>query len=155
MINKVILVGNVGADPEVRYINADLPTARIRLATTETYTDSKTGQRVDKTEWHSITVWRGLAKTVEQYVKKGMQLYVEGKITTRSYEKDGATHYTTEIVANEIKFLGRKSDNQSNGSSAQAAPTQAPPAAAPQANSAPAPEPFPAPEDAPADDLPF
>jgi single-strand DNA-binding protein len=149
MINKVILVGNVGADPEVRYISDGVVTARIRLATTEVYTD-KSGQRVDKTEWHSINVWNQLAKTVEQYVKKGMQLYVEGKLTTRSYEKNGETRYVTDIVANEIKFLGRKSDN-SNGGSQQtqyAQPVAKPAAATPAA---------PAFEEAPipADDLPF
>lgn len=117
MINKVILVGNVGADPEVRYISEGVATARIRLATSETYTDKK-GERVTKTEWHSITVWNNLAKTVEQYVKKGMQLYIEGKITTRSYEKDGETKYVTEILGNELKFLGAK---RTEGSSEQAA----------------------------------
>lgn len=147
MINKVILVGNVGNDPEVRYISEDLPTARLSLATSETYTD-KTGQRVTKTEWHSITVWRGLAKTVEQYVKKGMQLYVEGKLTTRSYEKDGVTRYVTEIVANEIKFLGKK-----EGSSETTYTAPAQPVAAPVSSSAPAAPAFEAPM--PADDLPF
>ncbi|MCL2327856.1 MAG: single-stranded DNA-binding protein [Bacteroidetes bacterium] len=146
MINKVILVGNVGNDPEVRYISEDLPTARLSLATSEVYTD-KTGQRVTKTEWHSITVWRGLAKTVEQYVKKGMQLYVEGKLSYRTYEKDGVTKYATDIVANEIKFLGkREGGSESTYTPAQPAAAAVAPASAPVAPDFDAP---------PADDLPF
>lgn len=112
MINKVILVGNVGADPEVRYISEGVPTGKIRLATSETYTDKK-GEKVTKTEWHTVTVWNSLAKITETYVKKGMLLYIEGKISTRSYEKDGETKYFTEIVANEMKFLGRKAEGGS------------------------------------------
>lgn len=110
MINKVILVGNAGADPEVRYISDTLTTARIRLATTETYLD-KNKERVSRTEWHTVTVWNHLAKFAESYIKKGAQLYVEGKLTTRSYEKDGETKYFTEIVANEVRLLGRKADS--------------------------------------------
>lgn len=150
MINKVILVGNVGADPEVRYISEGLPTARFNLATSETYID-KDGQRVTKTEWHSVTAWRGLAKNVEQYVKKGSQLYVEGKLTTRSYEKDGITRYVTEIVANELKFLGKREGGSESTYTAPVPPAAAAPASAPAA--APVFEEAPMP--APADDLPF
>lgn len=152
MINKVILVGNVGADPEVRYISEGVVTARIRLATTEVYTD-KSGQRVDKTEWHTISVWNALAKNVEQYVKKGMQLYVEGRLRTSSYEKNGETRYSTEIVANEIKFLGRKGDNQSTGNTQQPQqPQQSQQPVQPVAAQNPAPaETF----EPAADDLPF
>jgi single-strand DNA-binding protein len=110
MINKVILLGNVGADPEVRHINEELQVARFTLATSDSY--KKDGERITQTEWHNIVAWRGLSKVVEQYVKKGTQLYIEGKITTRSYEKDGQTKYFTEIVANELKMIGRKSDSQ-------------------------------------------
>lgn len=111
-INKVILVGNVGKDPEVQYINADLPVAKFSLATSESYKD-KNGKKVTNTEWHNIVMWRGLAKIAEQYVKKGDQLYIEGKITNRSYEKDGQTRYFTEIVASNMQMLGggRQSDN--------------------------------------------
>jgi len=150
MINKVILIGNVGNDPEVRYISDDLPTARISLATSEVYTDSKSGQRVTKTEWHSITAWRGLAKTVEQYVKKGMQLYVEGKLSYRTYEKDGVTKYATDIVANEIKFLGKR---EGGSETTYAAPAQSAPAAFAPASTPAAPD-IEAPM-AQADDLPF
>ena len=111
-VNKVILVGNVGKDPEVQYVKEDVPVARFTLATSETYKD-RNGEKQTNTEWHNITVWRGLAKVVEQYVKKGSQLYIEGKITNRQYEKDGVTKYFTEIVANNMQMLGSK-DGSSN-----------------------------------------
>ncbi|RLD76983.1 MAG: single-stranded DNA-binding protein [Bacteroidetes bacterium] len=106
-VNKVILVGNVGKDPEVQYIKEDVPVARFTLATSETYKD-RNGEKVTNTEWHNIVVWRGLAKVVENYVKKGSQLYIEGKISNRQYEKDGVTKYFTEIVANSLQMLGSK-----------------------------------------------
>lgn len=109
-INKVILVGNVGKDPIVQYIKEDIPVARFTLATSETRRD-KNGEKSTTTEWHNIVAWRGLAKIVEQYIKKGSQLYVEGKLTNRSYEKDGATKYITEIVVNNIQMLGRAQDS--------------------------------------------
>ncbi len=109
-INKVILVGNVGKDPVVQYVREDVPVARFTLATNETYKD-RDGNKKTTTEWHNITVWRGLAKVVEQYVKKGNQLYIEGKLTTRSYEKDGQTRYFTEVVANNMEMLDRASDS--------------------------------------------
>jgi single-strand DNA-binding protein len=115
-VNKVILVGNVGKDPVVQYLKEDVPVARFTLATSETYRDKK-GEKVTNTEWHNIVVWRNTAKVVEQYVKKGTQLYVEGKITNRSYEKDGVTKYMTEIVANTIQFLGKAESGSSSGSS--------------------------------------
>lgn len=109
-INKVILVGHVGKDPEVQYVKEDVPVARFTLATSENYRN-KNGEKVTNTEWHNLVVWRGLAKVAEQYVKKGTQLYVEGKLTTRSYEKDGATKYFTEIVVNNFEMLGRTSES--------------------------------------------
>ena len=105
-INKVILVGNVGKDPEIQYIKEDVPVAKFTLATSETFRN-KNGEKVTNTEWHNIVVWRGLAKVVEQYVKKGSQLYLEGKISTRSYEKDGVTKYFTEIIFNNLEMLGK------------------------------------------------
>jgi single-strand DNA-binding protein len=113
-VNKVILVGHVGKDPVVQYVKEDVPVARFTLATTETYRD-KNGEKVSNTEWHNIVAWRSTAKIVEQYIKKGTQLYIDGKITTRSYDKDGVTKYITEIVANSIQMLGRAQD--SGGSS--------------------------------------
>ncbi len=113
-INKVILVGHVGKDPEVQYIKEDVPVAKFTLATSETYRD-KNGQKVTNTEWHNIVAWRNTAKVVEQYIKKGSQLYIEGKITNRSYDKDGVTKYITEIVANTIQMLGKPGDSGSAG----------------------------------------
>jgi len=102
-VNKVILVGNVGNDPEVQYVQTDVPVAKFSLATNESY--KKDGERITNTEWHNIVVWRGLAKVVEQYVRKGTKLYIEGKISTRSYEKDGVTKYFTEIICRDLKML--------------------------------------------------
>jgi len=127
-VNKVILIGNVGKDPEVNYIKEDLPVAKFTLATSETYT--KDGQKVTNTEWHNIVVWRGLAKVVENYVKKGSKLYIEGKITNRQYEKDGQTKYFTEIVARELTMLDSKNSSPDSNTpspaaaAAPAAPTQ-------------------------------
>lgn len=111
-LNKVMLIGNVGADPEVRYLdNSQTKTARIRLATTERYTD-RNGESRENTEWHSITVWRRNADTVEKFVRKGTQLYVEGRLQTREWtDQSGAKRFTTEIVADNIQLLGKKSDN--------------------------------------------
>ncbi len=114
-VNKVILVGNVGKDPEVNYIREDVPVAKFPLATSETYT--KDGEKITQTEWHNIVLWRGLAKVVEKYVKKGSLLYIEGKISTRSYEKDGETKYITEIVADNMRMLGKRQDDYNQGSS--------------------------------------
>ncbi len=127
-INKVILVGNVGKDPEIQYIREDVPVARFTLATSESYKD-KDGNRQTKTEWHNIAIWRGLAKVVESYVKKGDMLYLEGKITNRTYEKDGQTRYFTEIVANNMEMLGSRNRGDSAGmpqAQAQTAQSQAP-----------------------------
>ena len=127
-VNKVILIGNVGKDPEVNYIKEDLPVAKFTMATSESYT--KDGQKVTNTEWHNIVVWRGLAKVVEQYVKKGSKLYIEGKITNRQYEKDGQTKYFTEIVANQMQMLDSRNtsgDSSNNNTTAQASAPTPPP----------------------------
>lgn len=108
MINKVILVGNVGADPEIKSIESGVKMARIRLATTERVYNKEKNETRDITEWHSITLWRGLADVVDRYVRKGTQLYIEGKLRTREYEKNGVKCYATEIVGEELKMLGRK-----------------------------------------------
>ena len=105
-VNKVILVGNVGRDPEVRHLDKDVAVANFPLATSESYT-AKNGEKVTTTEWHNIVIWRGLAKVVEQYVKKGDRLYLEGRIRTRSWDdKDGNKRYTTEIYADNMEMLG-------------------------------------------------
>jgi single-strand DNA-binding protein len=106
-VNKVILVGNVGRDPEVRHLDKGVAVARFSLATTENYT-SKTGEKVSNTEWHNIVAWRQLAELSEKYIKKGSQLYIEGRLRTRDYEKDGVKHYATEINADSIQLLGRR-----------------------------------------------
>ena len=109
MINKVILLGNVGADPEVRALDGGKKVARIRVATTERYTDQQ-GNKQEQTEWHSITLWGGLADVVDKYLHKGSQVYIEGKIRTREYEAKGEKRYATEIMANDMKLLGRPKD---------------------------------------------
>jgi single-strand DNA-binding protein len=107
-VNKVILIGNLGKDPEIRYINENTPVANFSLATTESYKD-KNGQRQDITEWHNIVAWRSLAEISEKFLKKGKQIYVEGRIRTRSWDdKDGNKRYTTEIVAETIQMLGKR-----------------------------------------------
>jgi single-strand DNA-binding protein len=116
-INKVILVGNVGKDPEIRHLDSGVAVANLPLATSESYT-AKNGDKVTSTEWHNIVLWRGLAEVAEKYVTKGRQLYIEGKIKTRSYDdKDGNKRYITEIVADVMQMLGTRSDNQNNSRS--------------------------------------
>ncbi|MDR1729257.1 MAG: single-stranded DNA-binding protein [Prevotellaceae bacterium] len=109
-VNKVILVGNVGKDPEVRYVDQNTPVANFTLATTERGYTTQTGTVVpDRTEWHNIVVWRGLAKVVESYVRKGTSLYIEGKIRTRNWQdQNGVTRYTTEIYADDLQLLGKR-----------------------------------------------
>ncbi|GAA3952961.1 single-stranded DNA-binding protein [Hymenobacter algoricola] len=122
-INKVILVGHLGKDPEVRHLESGASVANFTLATNDYYKD-KSGTRVERTEWHNITAWRGLAEVAEKYLKKGHQIYVEGKIRTRQYQdKDNQTRYITEIVADEITMLGGRphGDGQQN----QAVPAEA------------------------------
>jgi single-strand DNA-binding protein len=105
-VNKVILIGNLGKDPELRYLPSGQPVASFPLATSERRTD-KNGQRQDRTEWHNIVVYGKIAESVNQYLKKGRSAYIEGRITTRSWDdRDGNKKYKTEIVANTIQFLG-------------------------------------------------
>ena len=146
MINKVILVGNVGQDPEVRYtgdVNNGAKVATIRLATTERYRD-RNGNPQEHTEWHSVVVWRNTAEVVEKYVRKGSQIYIEGKLRTRSWDdQNGNKRYTTEILADTLQLLGRKSDNQ-GGNQGYGQPYggyQQQPAAAPYQQPAPQPAP--------------
>jgi len=114
-VNKVILVGNVGRDPETRHLDKGVVVTRFSLATTESYT-AKTGEKVSNTEWHNIVAWRGLAEIIEKYVKKGSQLYIEGRLRTNSYEKDGVKHYSTEIYADTMHMLGKREGLSENGS---------------------------------------
>ena len=105
-VNKVILVGRLGKDPEVRHLENGATVANFSMATSETYKDRQTGERREQTEWHNVVLWRGLAEVAEKYVKKGDMIYVEGKLRTRSWEKDGVTRYTTEVVGDNMTMLG-------------------------------------------------
>ncbi|MCH5331290.1 MAG: single-stranded DNA-binding protein [Alistipes sp.] len=116
MINKVILVGNVGVDPEVRTTESGVKVARVRLATTERVFDRQTNEAKEYTEWHTVVLWRSLADVVDRYVRKGSQLYIEGSIRTREWtDRENQKRFSTEIVANDMKMLGRRSDNGQQG----------------------------------------
>ena len=107
-INKAILVGNLGKDPEMRYTPNGVAVCSFPMATSETYKDRTSGERITQTEWHNIVIWRGMAETAEKYLRKGSQVYIEGKIKTRSWEdQQGQKRYTTEIVADVMQLLDR------------------------------------------------
>lgn len=111
-VNKVILVGHLGKDPELRYLEGNVSVVSFPLATSETF--NKDGKKVEQTEWHNIVMWRGLADVASKYLNKGRLVYIEGKLRTRSYEdKEGVRRYTTEIVAESFNILGRRSDFES------------------------------------------
>ena len=175
-LNKVMLIGNVGNDPEVRYLEsnpqnpaANAKVASFRLATTERYRD-RSGELRENTEWHSIVVWRANADVAEKYIRKGSQLYIEGKLRTRQWtDQTGAKRYTTEVVADTVQLLGKRPED---GTAPIAQPVQAqapvqvqpqvtvqaPVVSAPVATSAPAQAPVyqgPLPAAEPSDDLPF
>ena len=125
-VNKVILIGNVGKDPEVRYLDNNLPICKLSLATSEVY-KNKAGEKVTTTEWHNVILWRGLAEVAEKYVKKGSQVYIEGRIRTRSYDdKDKVKRYTTEIVADVMQLLGKRTDESGAHAPAMNSGEQAP-----------------------------
>lgn len=125
-VNKVILIGNVGKDPDVRYFDNGSAVVNFTLATTERgYTAANGTQIPDRTEWHNIVCWRGLAKVAEQFVKKGTQVYIEGKIRSRSYDdQNGVKRYVTEIYADNLELLGRKGDTSQSSSEGYATPQQ-------------------------------
>jgi len=122
-INRVILVGNLGKDPDVITFENGVKKATFSLATTESY-KNKEGNRVDQTEWHNIVLWRGLAEIAERYLRKGNQIYLEGKLRTRSYEQEGVKKYITEILGDNMTMLGSRRETTEESDSAQA--TQAP-----------------------------
>lgn len=124
-INKVILIGNLGRDPELRYTPDGTPVTNFSIATSDSWTDKTSGEKREKTEWHRIVVWRKLAEICAEYLAKGRQVYIEGKLQTRSWEKDNVTRYTTEIVASDVQFLGKRPDNTPPPTDAQAPPTAA------------------------------
>ena len=110
-VNKVILVGNLGKDPEVRYLDSGVAVANFSLATTENY-KNKQGEKVSQTEWHNIVLWRGLAEVAEKWLKKGSSVYIEGKIRTNKWEdKEGNTRYNTEILADNMTMLGNRTNS--------------------------------------------
>lgn len=131
-LNKAMIIGNLGSDPEVRFTPSGQAVANFSVATNESWND-KQGQRQERTEWHRIVVWGKLAELCGQWLHKGRTVYVEGRIQTREWEKDGQKHWTTEIVANNIQFLGGGKQQGAKG----AEPAETPPA------------------DQPADDIPF
>ena len=114
-VNKVILVGNLGKDPEVRHLESGAVVANFPLATSESYKDRKTGERITQTEWHNIVIWRGLAEVAEKYLKKGSSVYVEGKLRTRSWDdQNGVKKYITEVIADNMTMLGGRNDSSPN-----------------------------------------
>lgn len=158
MINKVILIGNVGADPEIRTLEGGVKVGRLRVATSERMYNRQTQEAKDHTEWHSITVWRNMADYVDRFVKKGSQVYIEGRIRSRDWtDGEGHKRYSIEIVADELRTLGRRPEGaamgneapQSVGQSYSAAAQVSQPVAAPVAQPAAAPAPTAAPAPAP------
>lgn len=144
MVNKVILLGALGADPEVRVATGNIKVARLRLATNETYKDRQTGEKKTTTEWHTIVLWRQVAEIAEKYLHKGNMVYLEGKLSTREWtDKDGNKRYSTEIVADTLKLLPNRGDDKKGSTSATPQQTES--------TMAPVPEPA----EPDIDDLPF
>ena len=116
-VNKVILIGNLGKDPEVRHLESGVGVANFSIATSETYKDRNSGERVSQTEWHNVVLWRGLADIAEKYLKKGDKIYIEGKLRTRSWQdQQGNNRFTTEVIADNMTMLGKASEKTSNDS---------------------------------------
>ena len=118
-VNKVIIIGRLGKEPEVRHLESGASVANFPVATSEVYKDRNTGERKEQTEWHNVVLWRGLADVAEKYLKKGDMVYIEGKLRTRSWEKDGITRYTTEIVGDNMTMLGNSGGGQASGGAPQ------------------------------------
>lgn len=110
-VNKAIIVGNLGADPDVRYSAGGNAITKIRVATTESWKDKSSGERQEKTEWHRITFFGRLAEVAGEYLRKGASVYVEGRLQTSTYEKEGQTHYSTDIIASELQMLGGRAQS--------------------------------------------
>ena len=121
-VNKVILVGRLGKEPEVRNLENGASVANFTLATSEVYKDRVTGERKEITDWQNVVLWRGLAEITQKYLHKGDMVYIEGKMRTRSWEKDGVTRYTTEVIADNMTMLSTKPGGGSGGSGEYAAP---------------------------------
>lgn len=115
-VNKVILVGRLGKDPDVRNLESGVSVANFTMATSEVFRDRTTGEKRENTEWHNIVLWRGLAEIAQKYLHKGDMVYIEGKLRTRSWEKDGITRYTTEVVGDNMTMLSTKSSGSGSSS---------------------------------------
>ena len=123
-VNKVILLGHLGADPEVRYTQGGTAVANLRIATNESYNDKTSGERIEKTEWHRVVAWGKLAEIVGQYLTKGRQVYIEGQLQTRQWQdKEGNTRYSTEVRASDLVMLG---SGRGEGRSTEGGPTEEP-----------------------------
>lgn len=109
-VNKVILIGNLGQDPDVKYMPSGVAIANITVATSESWKDKNTGETVDKTEWHRVVFFKRLAEIVGEYLHKGSKIYIEGRLQTRKWQKDGQDHWTTEIIANEMQMLDSRAN---------------------------------------------
>jgi len=132
-VNKVTLIGNLGANPEVKYMPNGDAVANVTVATSESWKDKSTGQQVDRVEWHRVTFFRRLAEVVGQYLVKGSKVYIEGKLQTRKWQKDGQDHYITEIIANEMQMLdskGKEDTGAAKPATQQAKPQQSAPTTA-------------------------
>jgi single-strand DNA-binding protein len=150
-VNKVILIGNLGADPELKYTPSSRPLCNLRIATTDVFKD-KSGQRQERTEWHRVTVWGDQAENCNKYLSKGRSVYVEGRLQTRSYDKDGQKHYATDIVADRVVFLGSGGGAGAGGGEGRGKPG----GFAGRGDSGPADEGDPSPSSPPSDDdIPF
>ncbi len=125
-VNKVILIGRLGKDPEVRNLESGATVANFTMATTETYKDKTTGEKKEITEWHNIVLWRGAAEVAAKYLHKGDLVYIEGRLRTRSWEKEGVTRYITEVVGETMNMLGTKGNTGSNAERSPSTSSQAP-----------------------------
>lgn len=126
-VNKVIIVGSLGQDPDTRYTGNGSAVTNISVATSEQWKDKNTGQKQEKTEWHRIVFFGKLAEIAGEYLKKGKPVYIEGRLQTDKYEKDGVTHYTTKIIADQMQMLGGKDDGSSDKRSESPEPNPNPP----------------------------
>lgn len=144
-LNKVMLIGNLGKDPEVRHLENGAAVANFSIATAESYKDKNSGEIISNTDWHNVVVWRGLADVAEKYLKKGDKVYLEGKLRSRSYQdQQGVTKYITEVVVDDMVMLGNKNSNESANQTPPVQPSNSPIAKKPDL-----------PLDEEEDDLPF
>ncbi len=156
-VNKVILIGNLGSDPEVRYTPDGAPVANFNLATSESWNDRNTGERQERTEWHRLVLWRKLAEIAQQYLKKGARIYVEGKLQTRSWDdQSGQKRYMTEVVVNDMQMLDSRGESGGSGDGSRDAGRNFTDRPAGGQNTGPAAQPVaPPPPGGDDDDLPF